>query len=113
MSDNLHPDHYKNNSIQLEPYVLCRAFSFVAGNVLKYVIRHKDKNGDEDLRKALRYFNMMELEDTLTTPKQDVLLELWVKFSDNELMSNAVFSDGPFFKVLRDAIILEINRESN
>ena len=113
MSDNINPDHYKNNSIQLEPYVLCRAFSFVPGNVLKYVIRYKDKNGVEDLRKALRYFNMMELEDTLTTHKQDVLLELWAKFSDNELIRNAVFSADPFFKVLRDAIILEINRESN
>lgn len=113
MSDNLNPDHYKNNSIQLEPYVLCSAFSFAAGNVLKYVIRYKDKNGDEDLCKALRYLNMMRLNDTFTTPKQDILLELWAKFSDNELISKAVFSDGSFFKNLRDAIILEVNHEGN
>ena len=113
MSDNINPDHYKNNSIQLEPYVLCSAFSFVPGNVLKYVIRYKDKNGVEDLRKALRYLNMMDVEDTFTNSKQDILLELWAKFSDNELISKAVFSADPFFRVLRDVIILEINREGN
>lgn len=113
MSDNLHPDHYKNNSIQLEPYVLCGAFSFTAGNVLKYVIRYKDKNGTEDLRKALRYLNMMDLKDTYTTPKQDILLDIWAKFSDNELISKAVFSVDPFFRVLRDIIILEVNHAGN
>ena len=113
MSDNINPDHYKNNSIQLEPYVLCRAFSFVPGNVLKYVIRYKDKNGVEDLRKALRYLDMMDIEDTFTNSKQDILLELWAKFSDNALISKAVFSADPFFKALRDAIILEINYEGN
>jgi hypothetical protein len=113
MSDNINPDHYKNNSIKLEPYVLCSAFSFTAGNVLKYVIRYKDKNGDEDLRKALRYFDMMGLEDTSTTPKQDILLELWAKFSDNVLISRAVFSTDPFFEALRDAITWEIDDEGN
>lgn len=113
MSDNINPDHYKNNSIKLEPYVLCSAFSFTAGNVLKYVIRYKDKNRDEDLRKALRYFDMMGLEDTSTTPKQDILLELWAKFSDNVLISRAVFSADPFFEALRDAITWEIDDEGN
>ena len=113
MSDNINPDHYKNNSIQLEPYVLCSAFSFVSGNVLKYVIRYKDKNGVEDLRKALRYLNMMDEEDTVTNSKQDILLELWAKFSDNELINNAVFSADPFFRVLRDTIISEIDHAGN
>lgn len=113
MSDNINPDHYKNNSIQLEPYVLCSAFPFITGNVLKYVIRYKDKNGIEDLRKALRYLNMIDLEDTFPTPKQAILLELWAKYSDNELISKAAFSANSFFRVLRDAIILEINHEGN
>ena len=113
MSDNINPDHYKNNSIQLEPYVLCRTFSFVPGNVLKYVIRYKDKNGIEDLRKALKYLNMMDVEDTFTNPKQDILLELWAKFSDNELISKAVFSADPFFRALSNVIISEINHEGN
>ena len=113
MSDNINPDHYKNNSIQLEPYVLCSAFSFVPGNVLKYVIRYKDKNGVEDLRKALRYLDMMDLENTFPNPKQDILLELWAKFSNNELISKAVFSADPLFRVLRDIIILEVNHAGN
>ena len=113
MSDNINPDHYKNNSIQLEPYVLCSAFSFIPGNVLKYVIRYKDKNGVEDLRKALRYLDMMDLEDTFTNPKQDILLELWAKFSGNELISKAVSSVKLFFMALKDIIISEIDHAGN
>ena len=113
MSDNINPDHYKNNSIQLEPFVLCSAFPFIGGNVLKYVIRYKDKNGVEDLRKALRYLDMMDVEDTFTNSKQDILLELWAKYSNNGLISNAVFSADPFFRVLRDIIISEIDHAGN
>ena len=113
MSDSINPDHYKNNSIKLEPYVLCSAFSFVPGNVLKYVIRYKDKNGVEDLRKALRYLDMMEDLDTFKNPMQDALLELWAKYSNNELIRKAVFSVGPFFRVLKDILILEISYEGN
>ena len=56
---------------------------------------------------------MMDLEDTYTTPKQDILLELWAKFSDNELISKAVLSADPFFKALRYAITSEVNNEGN
>lgn len=32
--------------------------NFVQGNILKYVVRHKKKNGVEDLRKAMHYCDL-------------------------------------------------------
>lgn len=33
--------------------------SFYVGNVLKYVLRHQDKNGKQDLEKAKQYIDMI------------------------------------------------------
>ncbi|MBL0992189.1 MAG: DUF3310 domain-containing protein [Escherichia coli] len=60
--------HYKNQGI--EPIELMRAnFSneefagFLQGNVLKYMLRYKDKNGVEDLKKAKTYLTwLIEVE---------------------------------------------------
>lgn len=63
--------HYKNQGI--EPIVLMRKnFSkeeftgFLQGNVLKYMLRYKDKNGLEDLKKAKTYLTWLieELDDS-------------------------------------------------
>lgn len=62
--------HYKNQGI--EPIVLMKTnFSkeefagFLQGNVLKYMLRYKDKNGLEDLKKAKTYLTWLidELDD--------------------------------------------------
>lgn len=62
--------HYKNQGI--EPIVLMKTnFSkeeytgFLQGNVLKYMLRYKDKNGIEDLKKAKTYLTWLidELDD--------------------------------------------------
>lgn len=62
--------HYKNQGI--EPIELMRKnFSkeefagFLQGNVLKYMLRYKDKNGLEDLKKAKTYLTWLidELDD--------------------------------------------------
>lgn len=60
--------HYKNQGI--EPINLMRAnFSkeeftgFLQGNVLKYMLRYKDKNGVEDLKKAKTYLTWLIKEE--------------------------------------------------
>lgn len=60
--------HYKNQSI--EPIDLMRNnFSkeeysgFLQGNVLKYMLRYKDKNGLEDLKKAKTYLTWLIEEE--------------------------------------------------
>jgi hypothetical protein len=53
----IYPAHYKTSDIQ--PIVAIEAWglNFRLGNVIKYVARHKHKNGLEDLKKALYYLD--------------------------------------------------------
>lgn len=64
MKDLTKQEHYTNNGI--EPIEIMRKnFShdefvgFCKGNVLKYLLRYKDKNGLEDLEKARIYLNWL------------------------------------------------------
>ena len=52
--------HYKKYAI--EPVEFCHRnnLSWCQANVVKYVVRFKDKGGLEDLRKARHYLDMLE-----------------------------------------------------
>jgi len=54
-------NHYK---MPIEPieFIIKNDLGFREGNVIKYVCRHKAKNGAEDIRKAIHYLEMI-LED--------------------------------------------------
>ena len=59
------PKHYCRNGIEALDVVDAftpDAYSFYMGNVIKYVLRHMEKNGKQDLQKANFYLNKM-LED--------------------------------------------------
>lgn len=57
-------DHYKTLPIQPLEFIARNNLSFFQGNVIKYVIRYKHKNGVEDLKKAEHYIKMMiEMEE--------------------------------------------------
>jgi len=56
-------DHYVKLPIQPVEFIYKNKLGFLEGNVIKYVVRHKAKNGKEDLLKARHYIDMlMELE---------------------------------------------------
>lgn len=48
-------DHYKSLKIQPVEYIHANNLDYFQGNVVKYVTRHKAKNGADDLRKAIHY----------------------------------------------------------
>lgn len=55
--------HYKDLKIQPIEYTLANKLGFCEGNIIKYVTRHKSKNGIEDLKKAKHYIDLLlELE---------------------------------------------------
>jgi hypothetical protein len=55
--------HYKDFPIQPVEYIHKNGIGYMEGNVIKYVSRHKSKNGKEDLLKAIHYLEMLiELE---------------------------------------------------
>ena len=57
-------DHYSKLAIQPVEYINANGLGYLAGNVVKYVTRYKDKNGLQDLQKAKHYVEMLiELEE--------------------------------------------------
>lgn len=55
-------DHYSKYTIQPIEFILKNNLSYLQGNVLKYILRYKDKNGKQDLEKAMHYLEMMIAE---------------------------------------------------
>ena len=51
--------HYKDMPIQPIDFILKNGLGFCEGNVIKYISRHKAKNGPEDVRKAIHYCEML------------------------------------------------------
>ena len=47
--------HYKFFTIQPYEFISKNDLNFFQGNVIKYVVRYKDKNGIEDIRKIIHY----------------------------------------------------------
>jgi hypothetical protein len=55
--------HYKDKGIQPIVYIHANDLGFCEGNVIKYVTRHKEKNGAADIKKAIHYLELLlELE---------------------------------------------------
>lgn len=55
--------HYKNYDIQPIEFIQRNALPFIEGSVIKYVCRHREKNGRQDLEKAIHYLELLiELE---------------------------------------------------
>jgi len=56
-------NHYKAQKIQPVEYIHANKIGFMEGNVIKYVTRHKLKNGKQDLEKAIHFLQLLiELE---------------------------------------------------
>lgn len=52
------PEHYESD-IQPVDYIVANNLDFFAGNVVKYVTRHRKKNGADDIFKAIHYCMMI------------------------------------------------------
>lgn len=55
--------HYKDLAIQPVEYITRNGLTFIEGSVVKYVTRHRSKNGAQDIRKAIHFLQLLlELE---------------------------------------------------
>ncbi len=62
-------NHYKVVKIEPWDYIIANQLGFLEGNVVKYVTRHKYKNGLDDLKKARHYLDkLIETEEANGTP---------------------------------------------
>ena len=57
--DNINPTYYVGSKIQVSDFIAEFKLDYFAGNIVKYVVRHKFKNGLEDLKKARWYLNKL------------------------------------------------------
>jgi len=48
-------NHYQKHKIQPYEFITKNNLTYFQGNVIKYVVRYKDKNGIEDLKKIIHY----------------------------------------------------------
>lgn len=59
ITEQIGGDHYKKLKIQPTEFIHENNIGFIEGNIIKYVVRHKDKNGLEDLKKAKHYIDLL------------------------------------------------------
>ena len=52
-------NHYQHMKIKPTEFILANNIPFLEGNVIKYVCRHKHKNGKEDIEKAIHYLQLL------------------------------------------------------
>ena len=52
-------NHYKDMAIQPVEFIHANGIPFCEANAIKYLLRHRQKNGVEDLRKAKHYIDLL------------------------------------------------------
>lgn len=55
-------DHYVMTIEPIE-YIMRNNIPFAEGNVIKYVSRHRQKNGVEDIKKAIEYLKYIAIDE--------------------------------------------------
>jgi len=62
-------NHYKDLAIQPVEFIYKNKMDYLSGNVIKYISRHKSKNGAEDVKKAIHYCQLILLMEYGNEPK--------------------------------------------
>lgn len=105
-----HKYHIEWNGKDIQPFSVLNDYSFGTGNIIKYLIRYKEKGGKEDLEKAITYIDLI-LEDSVLNSSDgyDLALKSLKQklIQDNPLLSH-LFKENPTLadlKALRDEVI--------
>lgn len=67
--------HYKDFAIQPSEFIYENKLNWFEGNAVKYICRHKMKNGADDLKKAIHYLRLL-LEEKYKIPSAINYLEI-------------------------------------
>jgi len=52
-------NHYNDMKIQPITFIMANNIQYCEANVIKYICRHRNKNGIEDLEKAKQYIDFL------------------------------------------------------
>jgi hypothetical protein len=99
--------HYKDMKIQPVDYIHANGIGFIEGSVIKYVSRHKSKNGKQDLEKAIHFLQLLierEYPNEITVANLDVEYHGYRLLSMGEVIldGDEVF-DGVGWNAVRDS----------
>ena len=73
--------HYRKMKIQPSKFVIENKLLFPEGNVIKYILRHQDKGGKQDLEKAKHMIDMIiERDYEEKKEKQETWIEGYKKW---------------------------------
>lgn len=99
-----HKYHIEWNGKDIQPFSVLNDYTFGAGNIIKYLIRYKEKGGKEDLEKAITYIDLI-LEDSILNSSDgyDSALNSLKQslIQDNPLLSY-LFKENPTLSDLKD-----------
>ena len=62
--------HYLKYKIQPSKFVIENKLLFPEASVIKYIVRHQDKDGKQDLLKAIHFIEMIIERDYSDKPKE-------------------------------------------
>lgn len=52
-------DHYRSMAIQPAEFIHKNKIGYLEGNVIKYIVRHKQKGKKQDVLKAIHYCHLL------------------------------------------------------
>jgi hypothetical protein len=67
-------EHYSQMAIQPVEFIYRNHIPFIEGCVIKYVCRHRSKNGRQDIEKAIHFLQLLlelQYKDTPCKPKTE------------------------------------------
>ena len=59
LSEQVGGDHYKRTLIQPIEFIHANRVPFIEGNCIKYLMRHREKGREEDIRKVIHYCRIL------------------------------------------------------
>ena len=59
LNEQIAGDHYREMRIQPVEFIHANNIPFMEANVIKYVVRHRSKNGEQDIRKAIHFLELL------------------------------------------------------
>lgn len=84
-------DHYKKCGIEPVEYIHANGLDFNEGSIVKYITRHRRKNGVEDIRKIIDYCNIiLELDYGIKRTIEDDIKALEVRLKKEGLTQRQI-----------------------
>ena len=84
-------DHYKKCGIEPVEYIHANGLDFNEGSIVKYISRHRNKNGAEDIRKIKDYCDIiLELDYGIKRTIKDDIRDLEVRLKKEGLTQRQI-----------------------